>query len=75
MYSDPALIRKHTVKLSFNDNEAALVDALVRYTGDEKAAFIRGLILQRAEEVLCHAAESAMAAPGTRGAQVAMFGS
>ena len=74
MYTDPALIRKHTVKLSFNDNEAALVDALVRYTGEEKAAFIRSLILDRAQEVLFHAAESATAAPGTRGAQASFFG-
>ncbi len=74
MYADPALIRKHTVKLSFNDNEAALVDALVRYTGDEKAAFIRSLILQRAEEVLVHVSESASAMAGTRGAQASMFG-
>lgn len=73
MYCDPALIRKHTVKLSFNDNEAALVDALVRYTGEEKAAFIRGLIMQRAEEVLMHDAQSAMAEPGTRGAQMALI--
>jgi hypothetical protein len=74
MYSDPSLIRKHTVKLSFNDNEAALVDALVRYTGEEKAAFIRGLILQRAEEVLCHASESAVATFPMPRAQQAMFG-
>ena len=73
MYQDPALIRKHTVKLSFNDNEAALVDALVRYTGEEKAAFIRGLLLQRAEEVLMHDMQSASAAPGTRGAQMALL--
>jgi hypothetical protein len=74
MYSDPSLIRKHTVKLSFNDNEAALVDALVRYTGEEKAAFIRGLILQRAEEVLVHSSESAVAVYPMRAAQQAMFG-
>lgn len=57
MYSDPSLIRKHTVKLSFNDREAQLVEALVAYTGDEKAAFIRSLILERAMEVL-HVQES-----------------
>lgn len=74
MYSDPALIRKHTVKLSLNDNEAALVDALVRYTGEEKAAFIRALVLDRATEVLAHGAESAGALFGTRGSQAAMFG-
>lgn len=72
MYSDPALIRKHTVKLSFNDNEAALVDALVRYTGEEKAAFIRALILDRAMEVL-HTNESASAGSAMRGAQPMLF--
>ncbi len=72
MYSDPALIRKHTVKLSFNDNEAALVDAYCRFTGEEKAAFLRALILDRAAEIL-HANESASMAHGTRGAQVPMF--
>lgn len=74
MYSDPALIRKHTVKLSLNDNEAALVDALVRYTGEEKAAFIRALILDRATEVLAHGMESASASFPMPRSQQAMFG-
>jgi hypothetical protein len=72
MYSDPTLIRKHTVKLRFNDREAALVDALVTYTGEEKAAFIRSLILDRAMDVL-HAEQSASAGGGTRGSQGALF--
>lgn len=72
MYSDTALIRKHTVKLRFNDREAALVDALVTYTGEEKAAFIRSLILDRAMEVL-HANESASGAFAMRGTQSALF--
>lgn len=72
MYSDPSLIRKHTVKLSFNDREAALVDALVTYTGEEKAAFIRALILDRAMEVL-HANDSASSVNATRGAQMALL--
>lgn len=72
MYSDPTLIRKHTVKLRFNDREAALVDALVTYTGEEKAAFIRSLILDRAMEVL-HAEQSASAASAVRGTQTALF--
>lgn len=74
MYSDPALLRKHRVNLSFNDREAALVNAYCDYTGEEKAAFIRALILERAEEVLFHTAQSAAAAPGTRDAQAALFG-
>lgn len=73
MYCDPSLIRKHTVKLSFNDNEAALVDALVRYTGEEKAAFIRSLILDRAQEVLFHSAESALGPGAMRGTQAALL--
>jgi len=72
MYADPSLIRKHTVKLSLNDREAALVDALVAYTGAEKAAFIRALLLDRAAEVL-HANESASSSHGMRGAQPALF--
>lgn len=72
MYADPALIRKHTVKLSFNDNEVALIDAYVRYTGEEKAAFLRALILDRAADVL-HANESASAALEIRGTQSALF--
>lgn len=52
MYSDPALIRKHFVKLSLSDREAALIDALCAYTGEQKAVFIRDLILRKAEEVL-----------------------
>lgn len=73
MYSDPALIRKHRVNLSFNDREAALVEAYCNYTGEEKAAFIRALILDRAEDVLAHAMQSAMSAPGTRESQQALF--
>lgn len=72
-YSDPALIRKTRVNLSFNDREAALVRALCEYTGDEPAAFIRSLVLDRAEEVLFHATQSATAQPGTREAQHALF--
>lgn len=52
MYSDPALIRKHFVKLSLSDREAALLDALCAYTGEQKAALIREMVLRKAEEVL-----------------------
>lgn len=69
MYSDTTLIRRHRVNLSFNDREQALVRAVCEYTGEEPAAFIRSLVLDRVEEVLAHAAQSAAAAPGTRHAQ------
>lgn len=52
MYSDPSQIRRHTIKVSLNDNEGALVDAYCRYTGAQKAAFIRELILSAAQKSL-----------------------
>jgi hypothetical protein len=52
MYSDPALIRKHTVKLSLSDREAALLDALCAFTGEQKAVLLREMLLDRAKEVL-----------------------
>ena len=52
MYSDPTLIRKHAVKLSLSDREAALLDALCAYTGEQKAVLLREMLLERAEEVL-----------------------
>lgn len=52
MYADPSLIREHVVKLRFNDNEAALVEAYVNYTGQQKAAFLRELVLEAAQRAL-----------------------
>ena len=52
MYSDPALIRKHVVKLSLSDREAALIEAVCAYSGEQKAAFIRELVLEHAMKVL-----------------------
>lgn len=52
MYSDPALIRKHTVKLSLSDREAALLDALCAFTGEQKAVLLREMLLDRAKDVL-----------------------
>ena len=48
MYSDPALIREHVVKLRLNDNEQALIDAWVRYTGQQKAVLLREMLLEQA---------------------------
>lgn len=52
MYRDPSLLRTHMVAVRFNKREAALVDAVCDYTGDEKAAFIRDLVLRAAVEFL-----------------------
>lgn len=48
MYTDPSLIREHVVKLSFNDREADLINAWVAYTGQQKAAFLREMLLEQA---------------------------
>lgn len=48
MYSDPALIREHVVKLRLNENEADLIDAWVKYTGQQKAVLLREMLLEQA---------------------------
>lgn len=48
-YSDPSLIREHVVKLSFNEREAELINAWVNYTGQQKAAFLREMLLAQAQ--------------------------
>lgn len=48
MYTDPSLIRDHVVKLSFNDREADLINAWVAYTGQQKASFLRDMLLEQA---------------------------
>ena len=55
MYSDPALIRKHVIKLSLNDREDALIDAYCTYSGEQKATLIRELVLAACKASL-HAA-------------------
>ena len=52
MYQDPALLRSHVVKIRLNSEEQALVDAIVNYTGEQKATLLRDLILERASEIL-----------------------
>jgi hypothetical protein len=72
MYSDPALIRKHFVKLSLSDREAALLDALCAYTGEQKAALIRDMVLRKAEEVL-HVPEFVPSASDMRATSTALM--
>lgn len=47
-YSDPALIRENVVKLRLNENEADLIDAWVKYTGQQKAVLLREMLLEQA---------------------------
>lgn len=49
MYTDPSLIRDHVVKIRLNDNEANLINAWVNYTGQQKAALLREMLLEQAQ--------------------------
>lgn len=48
MYADPALIRSHVVNLRLNEQEAALIEAWVNYTGQQKAVLLREMLLEQA---------------------------
>lgn len=48
MYSDPSNLREHVVKLRFNDRESELINAWVNYTGQQKAALLREMLLEQA---------------------------
>ena len=52
MYTDPAKIRSHTVKLRLNDEEYKLVNALADYTGEQKAVLLREIILEQAASLI-----------------------
>lgn len=52
MYPDAKRIRKHRSTLSLDDYEQDLINALVNYTGMEKAQILRTLALAEARELL-----------------------
>ena len=52
MYSDPTKIRSHIVKIRLSDEEDRLVQAFVEWSGEQKAALLRELILQQVRETL-----------------------
>lgn len=51
MYDDPTHIRAHEVKVRLNDEELALVDALARFNRQQRAAFVRELLMASAQRV------------------------
>lgn len=73
MYADPSLIREHVVKLRLNETEAGLIDALVNYTGQQKAPLLRDLLLEQAKLVLTGEANYAPASHQNEGPQMALF--
>lgn len=52
MYQDPKRIRKHRVSLNLDDYEAAVIDALVNYTGTDRASLLRQMLIAQAEAAL-----------------------
>ena len=48
MYADPTFIRDHVVKIRLNDQEQDLIEAWVNYTGQQKAALLREMLLEQA---------------------------
>ncbi|SDG27426.1 hypothetical protein SAMN05216571_10818 [Onishia taeanensis] len=52
MYQDPKRVRTRYGALNLDEYEARLIDALVDYTGIERAALLRQLVLKEALETL-----------------------
>ena len=74
MYADPSLIRANRINLRLNDDEAELLDAVTNYTGQQKGALIRELLLEQARLVLSGNADYAPRALTEEGPQLALFG-
>lgn len=45
MYADPTHLRDHEIKLRLNEDELAVVDALARYNKQQRAAYVRDLVM------------------------------
>jgi hypothetical protein len=58
MYQDPKRIRKHRVSINLDDYEAALITALVNYTGSDRAGLVRQMLIAQAEAALLPSALS-----------------
>ncbi|MEX1197825.1 MAG: hypothetical protein WEB57_08210 [Pseudohongiellaceae bacterium] len=52
MYQDPKRIRKNRVSINLDDYEAALIQALVDYTGSDRASLLRQMLIIQAESAL-----------------------
>ena len=46
MYSEPSNIRKHAVKVRFNDDEIKVVDAMANLSRKQRATFLRELLIE-----------------------------
>lgn len=52
MYIDPSQIRDNSVRINLNDAEKLLLDAIVAYSGGQRATVLRNLLLEHAGNVL-----------------------
>jgi len=68
-YSDPSLIRDVIIPVRLNDAEAELLDAVVKYTGQQKSTLLRELFLEQAKLVLMGLADIGTADPAMEQAQ------
>lgn len=48
MYPDPKRVRRPYARINLDEYEARLIDALVDYTGQERAALLREMVLREA---------------------------
>lgn len=51
MYADPKRIRKNVLKVCLDDYESAVIDRLVRETGQQRQVILRDLLLKSLERV------------------------
>ncbi|MFL9582393.1 hypothetical protein [Stenotrophomonas sp. AB1(2024)] len=45
MYADPTHIRDNEVKIRLNDDELAVIEALARFNQQQRAVFVRKVLL------------------------------
>ena len=72
MYSDPSLIRDVIIPVRLNDAEAELLDAVVKYTGQQKSTLMRELFLEQARLVLMGQGDIGVTGQATEQSQSAL---
>lgn len=51
MYADPTHIRDNEVKIRLNDDELAVVEALARFNQQQRAVFVRKVLLAGVQDM------------------------
>ena len=71
-YADPSLIRDVIINVRLNDAEAELLEAVVKYTGQQKSSLLRELFLEQAKLVLMGQGDIGVAGQPMESAQSAL---